>query len=58
MGDFGAIQHGQWLPYFPPAAAEDIAHEVTFSSFSLENVPDPFSAFSGSPHAAGASCYP
>ena len=35
MGDFGAIQNGQWLPYFPPAAAEDIAHEVTVSSFSL-----------------------
>lgn len=35
MGDFGAIQNGQWLPYFPPAAAEDVAHEVTLSSFSL-----------------------
>ncbi|WGK62216.1 SUMF1/EgtB/PvdO family nonheme iron enzyme [Halopseudomonas sp. SMJS2] len=35
MGDFGAVQNGQWLPYFPPAAAEDIAHEVTVSSFFL-----------------------
>ena len=35
MGDFGAIQDGRWLPYFPPTAAEDVAHEVTLSSFSL-----------------------
>lgn len=35
MGDFGAIQNGRWLPYFPPTADEDVAHEVELSSFYL-----------------------
>src|SRR5690554_7172641 len=35
MGDFGATQNGQWLPYFPPTAEIDRAHEVHLSSYSL-----------------------
>lgn len=35
MGDFGAVQNGQWLPYFPPTSELDKAHVVKLSSFSL-----------------------
>src|SRR3990167_1640835 len=36
MGDWGAVtEDGTWLPYFPPAAEEDKAHQVTLSSYSL-----------------------
>lgn len=35
MGDFGAVQNGQWLPYFPPTAQENYAHHVQLSSFHL-----------------------
>lgn len=35
MGDFGAVQNGQWLPYFPPTAERNKAHTVKLSSFSL-----------------------
>ena len=35
MGDFGAVQNGQWLPYFPPTAEIDEAHTVELSGFSL-----------------------
>lgn len=37
MGDFGAVQNGQWLPYFPPTAEMDAAHTVELSSFSLSS---------------------
>lgn len=35
MGDFGATQNGQWLPYFPPTAEIDKAHTVHLSNYSL-----------------------
>lgn len=34
-GDFGAVQNGKWLPYFPPTAEIDAAHTVELSGFSL-----------------------
>lgn len=35
MGDFGEVQNGRWLPYFPPTAEVDKAHTVELSGFSL-----------------------
>tara|TARA_B100001059_G_C17831083_1_gene584735 strand:- start:749 stop:1693 length:945 start_codon:yes stop_codon:yes gene_type:complete len=36
MGDFGAVSEaGTWLPYFPPTAEQNKAHEVTLSDYSL-----------------------
>ncbi|WP_372875726.1 formylglycine-generating enzyme family protein [Pseudomonas sp.] len=36
MGDWGALnEDGTWLPYFPPTAEQNKAHQVTLSSYSL-----------------------
>lgn len=36
MGDWGAVgDDGVWRPYFPPAAEEDKAHQVSLSSYTL-----------------------
>ncbi|KRW61208.1 formylglycine-generating enzyme family protein [Pseudomonas sp. TTU2014-080ASC] len=36
MGDWGSVgEDGIWRPYFPPAAEETKAHQVTLSNYSL-----------------------